>query len=174
MIALRSTHVTCKHTDFIYDCPIHFVILPNCQDYWITTHFLRKHIPMGHVSYLLPIFWCVSSYFPNFPRFLIFLSSFLNTQNMTNLTSVSTVKMEYGWNFSISGLKVMVKWSRKNIFEIPPCAHYVIFITEFVLLTKTPPFFEVNWLNRKWWAHGGISKIFFLDHFSPSFLGQKC
>ena len=26
------------------------------------------------------------------------------------------------------------KWSRKNIFEIPPCAHYVIFITEFVLL----------------------------------------
>ena len=24
-----------------------------------------------------------------------------------------------------------------------------------------------------WCAHGGISKIFFLDHFSPSFLGQK-
>ena len=31
-------------------------------------------------------------------------------------------------------------WSRKNIFEIPPCAHIVIFITEFVLLIKTPPF----------------------------------
>ena len=28
------------------------------------------------------------------------------------------------------------KWSRKNIFEIPPCAHHVIFITEFVLLIK--------------------------------------
>ena len=27
-------------------------------------------------------------------------------------------------------------WSRKNIFEIPPCAHHVIFITEFVLLIK--------------------------------------
>ena len=25
-------------------------------------------------------------------------------------------------------------WSRKNIYEIPPCAHHVIFITEFVLL----------------------------------------
>jgi hypothetical protein len=23
------------------------------------------------------------------------------------------------------------KWPRKNIFEIPPCAHPVIFITEF-------------------------------------------
>ena len=28
------------------------------------------------------------------------------------------------------------KWPRKNIFEIPPCAHHVIFITEFVLLIK--------------------------------------
>ena len=28
------------------------------------------------------------------------------------------------------------KWSRKNIFKIPPCAHHVIFITEFVLLIK--------------------------------------
>ena len=39
----------------------------------------------------------------------------------------------------------------KIIFEIPPCAHHVIFITEFVLLIKTLPFYEVN-----------------------SFLGQKC
>ena len=42
------------------------------------------------------------------------------------------------------------KWSRKNIFEIPPCAHHVIFITEFVLLTKNTPFYEVNSFNRKW------------------------
>ena len=66
------------------------------------------------------------------------------------------------------------KWSRKNIFEIPPCSHHVILITEFVLLIKTPPFYEVNLFNRKRQAHGGISKIFFLDHFSPSFLGRKC
>ena len=33
------------------------------------------------------------------------------------------------------------KWSRKNIFEIPSCPHHVIFITEFVVLTKTPPFY---------------------------------
>ena len=31
--------------------------------------------------------------------------SVFNTQNMTNPTIVSPVKMEYGWNFSISGLK---------------------------------------------------------------------
>ena len=28
------------------------------------------------------------------------------------------------------------KWSRKNVFEIPPCAHHVIFVTEFVILIK--------------------------------------
>ena len=33
----------------------------------------------------------------------------LNTQNMTNPTIVSLSKLEYGWNFSISGLKMMVK-----------------------------------------------------------------
>ena len=42
------------------------------------------------------------------------------------------------------------KWYRKNIFEIPPCTHHVIFITESVLLIKIPPFYEVNSFNRKW------------------------
>ena len=28
--------------------------------------------------------------------------------------------------------------------------------------------------KKTWWAHGGISKIFFLDHFSSSIFGQKC
>ena len=28
-------------------------------------------------------------------------------------------------------------------------------------------------IKMTWCANGGISKIFFLDHFSPSFLGQK-
>ena len=68
---------------------------------------------------------------------------------------------------------MMVKSGLKNIFEIPPYAHHVNFITKLVLLTKTPLFYELNSFNRKWWAHGGIIKIFFLDHFSPSFLGQK-
>ena len=45
--------------------------------------------------------------------------------------------------------------------EIPPCAHHVIFITEHVLLIKSPPFYEVNSFNRKWLAPGGISKTFF-------------
>ena len=59
--------------------------------------------------------------------------------------------------------------SRKNIFEIPPCDHQVIFITEFVLLIKIPPFYEVNSFIRKWQAHGGISKIFFVDLFYHPF-----
>ena len=40
----------------------------------------------------------------------------LNTQFMTNSTLVSPVKMEYGWNFSISGLKMMMKSGLGKIF----------------------------------------------------------
>ena len=35
---------------------------------------------------------------------------------MTNSTLVSPVKMEYGWNFSISGLKMMMKSGLGKIF----------------------------------------------------------
>ena len=56
---------------------------------------------------------------------------------MTNSTLVSPVKMEYVVKFYHFWPKNNdEKWSRKNIFEIPPCAHHVIFITEFVLLIK--------------------------------------
>ena len=52
----------------------------------------------------------------------------LNTQNMTNPTIESPVKMEYGRNFSISGLKMMVKSGlEKNILEIPTCASHFLF-----------------------------------------------
>ena len=95
----------------------------------------------------------------------------LNTQYMTIPTIVSLVKMEYGWNFSISGLKKMVISGLEKIFLK---FLHVILITEFVLLIKIPPFNEVNSFNRKWQVHGGISKIFLLYHFSPSFFGQKC
>ena len=42
--------------------------------------------------------------------------NFLNTRYMTNSTLVSPVKMEYGWNFSISGLKMMMKSGLGKIF----------------------------------------------------------
>ena len=35
---------------------------------------------------------------------------------MTNLTLVSSVKMEYGWDFSISGLKIIVKIGLEKLF----------------------------------------------------------
>ena len=40
----------------------------------------------------------------------------INTQYMTNPTIVSPVKMEYGWNFRISGLKMMAKSGLEKIF----------------------------------------------------------
>ena len=42
--------------------------------------------------------------------------STINTQYMTIPTIVSPVKMEYGWNFSISGLQMMVKSGLEEIF----------------------------------------------------------
>ena len=44
--------------------------------------------------------------------------------------------------------------------EIPPCAMKVIFITEFAILCKIFSFYELGENN---FAHGGISKYFFLD-----------
>ena len=45
-----------------------------------------------------------------------FVASWLNTQYMTNSTLVSPVKMEYGWNLSISGLKMTMKSGLGKIF----------------------------------------------------------
>ena len=73
---------------------------------------------------------------------------------MTNSTLVCPIKIEYVTKNNIFGLKMMVK----SGLEIPPCTPHVIFITEFVLLIKTPLFYEVNSFNRKWFAHEGISK----------------
>ena len=47
----------------------------------------------------------------------------------------------------ICGLKFHLSYvdmPQDFFLEIPPCAHHVIFITDFVLLIKTPPFYEVN------------------------------
>jgi hypothetical protein len=81
------------------------------------------------------------------------------------------------WNMGeIYGLKIfsiICTYNTKKIIETPPCALKVLFITEFAISCKRPHFYEVKLIRRKWLAHGGISKIFFLDHFSPSFLGQK-
>ena len=58
-------------------------------------------------------------------------------------------------------LSYLVDMPQDFFLEIPPCEHHDIFITEFVLLIKTPPFYEVNSFNRKWLVHDGISKVFF-------------
>ena len=47
----------------------------------------------------------------------------------------------------ICGLKfhlIYVDASQKRIIEISPCAKKVIFITEFAILCKNPPFYEVK------------------------------
>jgi hypothetical protein len=78
---------------------------------------------------------------------------------MTNSTLVCPVKIEYVTKNNIFGLKMMVKSGLEKIFLKFLYAHTMSFLnTEFVLLIKTPLFYEVNSFNRKWLAHGGISK----------------
>ena len=97
----------------------------------------------------------------------------INTQYMTNPTIVSLVKMEYGWNFSISGLKLMVKSGLEEIFL--KFLHVLPFSIKWIYLIERRNFDrKYKFSNMTWLAPRGISKTFFLDHFSPSFLGQKC
>ena len=63
----------------------------------------------------------------------------------------------------------MPAYTTKIFFEIPPCAKIVIFVTEFVILYKRPPFYEGKWIIRKWLlSHGGISIIFLIARLARS------
>ena len=76
----------------------------------------------------------------------------INTPNMTNSTLVSQVKMEYGWNFSIFGLKMMMKSGLGKIF-LKFLHALTIFITEFVLLIKISPIFHLSQGHQSWICH---------------------
>ena len=93
--------------------------------------------------------------------------SFINTLYGCKTTIVFTLKMKSVTRNTISGLKMMVKSGLRNYFEIPTCWKMV---TKFVNLGKNPSFHEVRKISL---SHGEISKQNFLDHNSPSFLGQK-
>ena len=74
-----------------------------------------------------------------------------NTQYMRNSTILYPVKMEYGWNLWLN----FFCWNPSMRKQ----CHFYYWICTF------------DSFNRKWLSHGGIKKK---DHFSCSFLGQKC
>ena len=76
------------------------------------------------------------------------LCKYSNTQYMRKSTIIYPVKMECGWFLWLKASVMICPYTTKNIFEIPPCANNVIFITEFVILVQNPLFYEVN--NRVW------------------------
>ena len=82
--------------------------------------------------------------------------------------------MEYGWNLWLKVSFTICRYATRILLEIPPCAHHVIFVTEFVLLIKITLFYQVNSFNRKQPVDGGISKIFvgplFIIIFRPEML----
>ena len=98
----------------------------------------------------------------------------LNKLYCCKTTLVYPLKMEYGWNLWLKSISMYMHhkhfyWYPSN----PLCTLKVLSITEIAISCRSPHFYEVNWIRRKWLAHGGIPKIFFLDHFSTSFLGQE-
>jgi hypothetical protein len=58
----------------------------------------------------------------------------LNTQYVRNSNFVYVLKMEYVPEINIFDLKMMVTIRYKFVFEIPPFAKKVLFITEFAIL----------------------------------------
>ena len=78
-----------------------------------------------------------------------------------------------GKNFALTGELGQVHMEKKyfQFSSMQEDGYFCYWICDF--FCETPPFYEVKWIRRKLLPHGGISKIFFLDHFSPSFLGQK-
>ena len=83
---------------------------------------------------------------------------------LTDSYIVFTLKMESVFKNTIFGLKMMVKSGLENfIFKSLHVIYY--WICDF------GHFYEVRESSL---PHGGNSKMFFLDHFSPSFLNQTC
>ena len=79
---------------------------------------------------------------------------------MRNSYIVYAIKMQSVSKSTIFGNTIDgKKWSR-ILFEILPCGKEFIFVTQFVILSKSPPFYEVKWIRRKWLSHGGISTHF--------------
>ena len=52
--------------------------------------------------------------------------------------------MESVSDITIFGLKMMVKSGLECCFEIPPCRKKVILVTEFVIMGKNLPIYEVR------------------------------
>ena len=73
------------------------------------------------------------------------LMKFFNTYNVSHSTVTYPVKMEYGWNLWLKVSYILCRYATRFFLKITLC---VIFITEFILLIKTPSFYEVNLIEN--------------------------
>ena len=119
------------------------------------------------------VFSWANNYFDFFKVCSVRNKTLLNTQCLTNSTLVYPFKMEYGWNLWLKVSFIVGTFITKPFIKIPPWANKVICINEFVILCKSPPFYEVKWMKRKWLAHGGISKYFFFTTFHRHFSAKN-
>ena len=108
---------------------------------------------------------CALSYLKRY--FLKVLQWLTHTSYLTDSYIVFTLKMESVSKNTIFGLKMIVESGLEKIFWNPSMqedSYFYCWICDF------GHFYEVR---ESSFPHGRISKIFFLDLFSPSFLGPK-
>ena len=86
----------------------------------------------------------------------------------SNFSGLLPVKLNTGKKFCLNLHLVCIIKCLFFFLEIPSCGKKVIFVTEIVILCKSPPFKKVKWFRRKWLPHVWILKIF-----SLLFLGPK-
>ena len=104
-------------------------------------------------------------------------STFKSIALTYNIWEIQPSSMCSKWNMGeIFGLKfylIICTYNTENFIEIPPCAKKVIFITEFAIWCKNPPFYEVKKIFQKRLCAWRNFKIFFSRPLFIIFLGRK-
>ena len=82
-----------------------------------------------------------------------------------------------GLTHSIGAIQPSFTTSKRNMGEIYGLKFHLSYVHEHHIFFKSlhapkKGHFVTVFIISANFAHGGISKYFFLDHFSPSFLGQ--
>ena len=128
---------------------------------------IKNSFPKETNSEYVLLYLCVQRSMKKIQMSLHLRNSTFNTSYMSDSDIVFTLKMESVSTNTIYGLKMIVKTGLETLFWNPSMrenSYFYYWICDF------GHFYEVR---KNSLPYGGISKIFFLDHFSGSFLGQK-
>ena len=91
-----------------------------------------------------------------------------NSKYDSDSTFVYKLKMEYGWNCWLKVSYIISTYTRNSFFKSLHAERRWFLLLNLQFLCKSPHFYAVKWIRRKWLSNEGIPKKN-LDPFSPSF-----